>query len=75
MGQRSIRVYKGTNQLRVQNTERVPSFISVSDVMKKHISEYDFYDKRHIFTSIEDFIDNIIKLDKDNGKQQRTDMP
>ena len=33
------------------------------------------YDKRHIFTSIEDFIDNIIKLDKDNGKQQRTDMP
>ena len=33
------------------------------------------YDKSHIFTSIEDFIDNILKLDKDNGKQQRTDMP
>ena len=34
MGQRSIRIHKGTNQLRVQNTERVPSFISISDVMK-----------------------------------------
>ena len=62
MGQRSIRVYKGTNQLRVQNTERVPSFISVSDVMKIYISKYDFYNKSHIFTSIEDFIDNILKL-------------
>ena len=74
MGQRSIRVYKGTNQLRVQNTERVPSFISVSDGMKNILVNMISIIKV-IFTSIEDFIDNIIKLDKDNGKQQRTDMP
>ena len=64
---------KRKNKLCEENGVELYYIIKKCD--EKHISEYDFYDKRHTFTSIEDFIDNILKLDKDNGKQQRTDMP
>ena len=64
---------KRKNKLCEENGVELYYIIKKCD--EKYISKYDFYNKERIFSSIKDFIDNILKLDKDNGKQQRTDMP
>lgn len=37
-------------------------FYIVNKCDEKHIKEHDFYDEEHVFTNIDDFINNILKL-------------